>query len=74
VLPDADVVGTKLLSDDRTLQTNFTQAFPTIMNQFLGSNALRKVFPIVGLWGMSPLLGEGNAPVEVDAISGASFY
>lgn len=72
-LPGAGVVGAKLLNSDRSVQISCIQAFPTILNQFLDSNALRKVFPRAGMWGASPLFTEDKTPSEVDAVSGASL-
>ena len=68
---DAGIVGAKLLNSDRSVQTSCIQAFPTILNQFLDSEALRKAFPMAGLWGTSPLFEEGMIPKSVDAVSGA---
>lgn len=70
-LPDAGIVGAKLLNSDRSVQTSCIQSFPTILNQLLDSNALRNVFPRAKMWGMRPLFTEENKPVEVDAVSGA---
>ena len=70
-LPDAGIVGAKLLNSDRSLQTSCIQAFPTILNQLLDSNALRSAFPRAGMWGTAPLLSDVNVPAEVDAVSGA---
>ncbi len=70
-LPTAGIVGAKLLNSDGSVQTSCIRAFPTILNQFLDSNALRKAFPRANMWGTSPLFSTGNAPVKVDAVSGA---
>ena len=70
-LPNAGIVGAKLLNRDRSIQTSCIQAFPTILNQILDSNALRSYFPRATLWGMGPLFLEDGLPTEVDAISGA---
>lgn len=72
-LPDAGIVGAKLLNSDRSVQTSCIQAFPTIVNQLLDSDALRSAFPGSRLWGDGPLLEEGSAPVQVDVVSGASL-
>lgn len=68
---DAGVVGAKLLNSDRSVQTSCIQAFPTILNQLLDSNALRRTFPKAGMWGTAPLVSDTNLPAEVDAVSGA---
>lgn len=70
-LPDAGIVGAKLLNSDRSVQTSCIQAFPTILNQFVDSDALRNAFPKAGLWGTGPLYDESQLPQSVDAVSGA---
>jgi N-acetylglucosaminyl-diphospho-decaprenol L-rhamnosyltransferase len=70
-LPDAGIVGAKLLNSDRSIQKSCIRAFPTILNQVLESDMLRNLFPGAGLWGMKPLLATNEVPQEVDAISGA---
>ena len=70
-LPEAGIVGARLLNSDRTIQTSCIQAFPNIINQLLDFNVLREYFPRAKLWGMRPLFNEGNAPTAVDAVSGA---
>jgi hypothetical protein len=70
-LPNAALVGAKLLNSDKSVQTSCIRAFPTILNQILDSNALRACSPRARLWGMKPLFDSGEAPTEVDAISGA---
>jgi len=70
-IPDAGMVGARLLNSDFTLQTTCVVALPTILNQALNSNYLRKTFPRWPLWGMAPLFCEGTTVVPVEAISGA---
>ena len=72
-LPRAGVVGAKLLNADGTLQTSCLQSFPTIINQTLCFDFLRRLWPTLKLWGMAPLFEEGNhAPSDaVQGISGA---
>lgn len=70
-LPSAGIVGPKLLNSDRSIQTSCIRAFPTILNQVLDSNMLRKLFPKARMWGMKPLLEEKNIASRVDAVSGA---
>jgi GT2 family glycosyltransferase len=69
--PEAGVVGARLLNSDGTVQTSCIQKFPSILGILLDSDLLRKWWPQLPLWGMQPLLSEGNAPSEVEAISGA---
>jgi GT2 family glycosyltransferase len=68
--PDAGAVGARLLNSDRSLQSSCIQAFPTIVNQALDSDFLRRRIPKSTLWGMRALF---LPPViaEVDAVSGA---
>ncbi len=70
-LPQAGIVGAKLLNSDGSLQTSCVQAFPTILNQMLDSEFLRRKFPRSRLWGMSELFVAGSRPREVDMVSGA---
>ncbi len=70
-LKDAGAVGARLLNGDGSLQTSCIQAFPTILNQLLGAEAIRRRFPKAVLWGIAPLYSKQDEPVEVEAISGA---
>ncbi len=70
-LPNAGAVGCKLLNADRTVQTSCIQSFPTIVNQFLDSDFLRKMWPKSALWGNAPLFSAQMKPEEVEAIAGA---
>lgn len=70
-LPNAGAVGGKLLSVDLSLQTDCVHPFPTILNQMLDADILRTIFPKANLWGGNALFSNDNAPVEVDAVSGA---
>lgn len=72
-LPNAGIVGAKLLNSDRSIQTSCIQAFPTIMNQLFDADALRNFFPKAKLWGMRPLFAGKSEPAEVDSVSGASL-
>jgi GT2 family glycosyltransferase len=72
-LPNAGIVGPKLLNSDRSLQESCIRAFPTILNQVLESDLLRNLFPKAALWGMEPLMAKNEAPKEVEAVSGACF-
>jgi N-acetylglucosaminyl-diphospho-decaprenol L-rhamnosyltransferase len=70
-LPDAGMVGARLLNTDRTLQTTCVTAVPTILNQTLNLHFLRKTFPAWSLWGMRQLYRSGDSAAPVEAISGA---
>jgi hypothetical protein len=70
-LPDAGAVGCKLLNSDGTLQTSCVQAFPTIFNQILSAEAIRRLTPRAKMWGMKALFEKGGKPIKVEMISGA---
>lgn len=69
--PEIGALGCTLLNTDGTLQTSCVQAFPTVLNQALDSEVLRRFFPRAGLWGMRPLLDSPSSPQPVEVISGA---
>jgi hypothetical protein len=71
--PRVGAVGARLLNSDGTLQESCVQAFPTILNQMLDSNLLRRRFSTWELWGTHALTDPRRQPIEVDAISGACF-
>ncbi len=70
-LENAGVVGARLLNTDRTLQTSCIQSFPTVANQALDCELLRRWFPCSSLWGMAALFDGSGKPAEVEAIIGA---
>lgn len=70
-LPQAGIIGARLLNGDGSLQTSCIQAFPTVWNQMLDSALLRTTWPGLDLWGMAPLWNRQTQPQEVDVISGA---
>jgi len=70
-LPNAGAMGGKLLNTDGTIQTSCVQAFPTILNQTLSADALRRLTPRSGLWGMKAIFDDDARPAEVEMISGA---
>lgn len=69
--PDAGAVGCRLLNTDGTLQMSCVQSFPTLINQAVDTELLRKVAPRSNLWGMRALFGDPRAPASVEAVSGA---
>jgi GT2 family glycosyltransferase len=69
----AGAAGARLLNTDGSLQASCVQSFPTILNQFLDFDFLRRLFPESSLWGMRALYRDSQKPAEVDAISGACF-
>ena len=70
-LPDAGLIGARLLNSDLSLQTNCVTAIPTLLNQIFSCDLLRTWFPNWKMWGMEPLLQNDDAPAQVGAISGA---
>ena len=70
-IPDAGVVGCKLLNSDSSIQTSCIQKFPTIPNQLLDFEYLRMRWPNHSLWGIGPLFTDGDKPIPVEIISGA---
>jgi GT2 family glycosyltransferase len=70
-LPDAGMVGAKLLNSDLSIQTSCVSAFPSITNQALNCEQLRKMFPKWRLWGMRALFENRHEPTPVESISGA---
>lgn len=67
---DAGVVGCRLLNTDLSLQTSCVQPFPSILNQALDTEYLRRAFPKLHLWGTNALLTSEQS-AEVEVISGA---
>jgi N-acetylglucosaminyl-diphospho-decaprenol L-rhamnosyltransferase len=70
-LPDAGIVGCKLLNTDLSTSTSSIQKFPTILNQLLNVEYLRLAFPSFPLWDISPLFSETSHPIKVEVIPGA---
>jgi len=70
-LPDAGVIGCRLLNTDGSVQTSCVQSLPTVLNQLLDAEVLRRWFPKAGLWGAAALYEGGTEPAEVQAVSGA---
>ena len=64
-------IGGKLLNSDKSLQTSCILPFPTILNQVLDADYLKKKFPSWNLWQSRPLSDNPAAPSEVEAVSGA---
>jgi N-acetylglucosaminyl-diphospho-decaprenol L-rhamnosyltransferase len=70
-IPEVGMVGAHLLNSDLSLQTTCITAIPSILNQTLNSDYLRRKFPKWKMWGMQALFEENDQPVRVEAISGA---
>jgi hypothetical protein len=70
-LPDAGIVGCKLLNTDLSVQTASVQKFPTLLNQLTNIEYLRTQWPGCPLWDISPLFRNTPSPVKVEVIPGA---
>jgi GT2 family glycosyltransferase len=70
-LPDAGILGCRLLDSDGTLQTNCVQSFPTILNQLLNAEILQNWFSGIRLWTSAATFEPVRAPVPVEVICGA---
>lgn len=70
-LPDAGIVGCKLLNSDGTIQVSSIKRFPTILNQALEAEFLQTSWPGCPLWKLGPLFAPNVKVVSVDVIPGA---
>jgi GT2 family glycosyltransferase len=71
VLPDAGIVGCKLLNTDLSVQLSSIQTYPTILNQAMDAEYLRLRWPECPLWKIAPLFSENVTLIKVDVIPGA---
>lgn len=70
-LPDAGVIGCRLINTNGTLQTSCVQPLPTIANQVFNVDLLLRLFPKTDLWTSARRFEGSKSPVPVEAISGA---
>jgi len=70
-LPDAGIVGCKLLNTDLSVQLTSIQKFPTILNQLLDAEYLQLRWPHSRLWDISPLFSDEVKLSKVEVITGA---
>jgi N-acetylglucosaminyl-diphospho-decaprenol L-rhamnosyltransferase len=70
-LPGAGAVGAKLLNADGSVQASCIQSFPTVINQVLDFEYLRRKWPESELWGMAALHRPTASVAQVEVISGA---
>ena len=73
-LPDAGIVGCKMLNTDLSVQITSIQKFPTILNQIVNSEHLQLRWPGCPIWNIAPLFSKQTQPVEVDIIPGACMF
>ncbi len=72
-LPQAGMLGPRLLNTDGSLQTSCVRALPTPWNCALDSDWLRRLFPRSRMWGNWEAF-HSDSPVEVEAVSGACMF
>lgn len=70
-LPDAGIVGCRLLNTDLSVQLTAIQKFPTILNQLLDLEYLQLRWPHCPLWEIAPLFSSDVKLIKVEVISGA---
>jgi GT2 family glycosyltransferase len=70
-LPDAGILGCKLLNADLSVQLSSIQTYPTILNQAMDAEYLRLRWPECPLWKIAPLFSKNAILVKVDIIPGA---
>src|SRR5258708_756657 len=70
-LPDAGIVGCKLLNGDLSVQTSSIMRFPGILNQVFQAEYLRLGWPSFPLWNIGPLFSSSAEPAKVEVITGA---
>jgi hypothetical protein len=70
-LPNAGIVGCRLLNTDLSVQLTAIQKFPTILNQVLDLEFLQLRWPHCPLWEIAPLFSSDAKLIEVEVISGA---
>jgi hypothetical protein len=70
-IPDAGAVGALLVNGDGSLQTSCVLPFPTVLNQALDFEWLRRRFPCAPLFGAAAIFSTKKEPQQVEAISGA---
>lgn len=70
-LPNAGIMGCKLLNTDMSVQLSSIQTYPTILNQAVDAEYLRLRWPQCPLWRIAPLFSSQTTVIEVDVIPGA---
>ena len=70
-LPDAGIVGCKLLNSDGSVQISSIQRLPTILNQVIDVEYLRLRWPHCPLWRIDPLFATNMTVIPVEVIPGA---
>jgi N-acetylglucosaminyl-diphospho-decaprenol L-rhamnosyltransferase len=70
-IPDAGIMGCKMLNSDLTVQITSIQKFPTILNQVLDIEFFQMRWPHCPLWDISPLFADQVKLLKVEVITGA---
>ncbi len=71
MLPDAGIVGCRLVNTDLSVQLTAIQKFPTILNQVADVQYLQLKWPSCPLWNIAPLFESNVDLTQVEVISGA---
>lgn len=69
--PRAGIVGCRNVRADLSLITESIRRFPSILQEILGMEWLKRVWPNCDLWSIEPLFEEYAGPVQVDVVTGA---
>jgi GT2 family glycosyltransferase len=70
--PGIGILGCCLLNPDLSLQISAIQPFPTIFNQLMTMDWLKRRWPRLPMWGMRPLFSdETNIVHEAEVVTGA---
>jgi GT2 family glycosyltransferase len=69
--PDAGIVGCKQMSESLAVHTQSVKRFPSMLQDILGMEWLRRAWPNCKLWSIDILFNQYNEPVQVDAVCGA---
>jgi len=70
-LPDAAIMGCRLMNSDGSVQTSCIQRFPTIANQLLDIEPIRLMWPHWKIWGIGSLFSDPENSTKVEVVSGA---
>ena len=71
LLPNAGIVGCKMLNTDLSVQITSIQKFPKILNQVFSAEFLQLRWPDCPLWGIAPLFSDNVKVMKVEVIPGA---
>lgn len=69
--PGVGIVGCRNVQADKSLITASIRRFPSILQEILSMEWLRRAWPNCGLWSIEVLFEEYAGPVQVDVVTGA---